>query len=179
VPDIDTPEQFGSLAPEFRLKVRNALLEHLELIDRFVAENPLGFSHEELEIVHSWRNLVAGKFYIFRYLARYSVFLTSGNEHIAYGVLALTQTFEELVGPYLPRLTETVLLPFGDRIVYDGPERYLQGGESEARHRYELASVIGAGEPATATVSEGAHSPEDARQVTRRGAPAWVYRGHD
>lgn len=120
VPNVDTPLQFGTLAPEARFKVRAGLLQHLELIDRFVAENPFDFSHEELEIVHSWRRLVAGKFYIFRYLSRYTVFLSSGNEPIAYGVVALTQTFEELAGPDLPRLTETVLLPFRDKIVYEG-----------------------------------------------------------
>src|SRR5271169_2029132 len=42
------------------------------------------------------------------------------KQTIAYGVLALSQPFEELVGPYLPVLTQTVLLPFKDVIVYDG-----------------------------------------------------------
>ena len=32
----------------------------------------------------------------------------------------LSQPFEELVGPYLPVLTQTVLLPFKGMIVYDG-----------------------------------------------------------
>src|ERR1035438_6923849 len=31
----------------------------------------------------------------------------------------MTQPFDELVGPYLPVLTETVLLPFKDKIIYD------------------------------------------------------------
>jgi hypothetical protein len=47
------------------------------------------------------------------------VFLSADRPPIAYGVLALSEPFEELVGPDLPVLTQTVLLPFKDRIVYD------------------------------------------------------------
>src|SRR5262249_36422498 len=75
---------------------------------------------DELDIVRSWRHLVHGKFYVFRQLKKYMVFLSADRQPIAYGVLALTQPFEELVGPYLPVLTQTVLLPFQGRIVYDG-----------------------------------------------------------
>src|SRR5207248_7662952 len=46
--------------------------------------------------------------------------LSTDKQPVAYGVLALSQPFEELVGPYLPVLTETVLLPYKDMIVYDG-----------------------------------------------------------
>jgi hypothetical protein len=35
-------------------------------------------------------------------------------------VLALSQPFKDLIGPYLPVLTQTVLLPFKGVIVYDG-----------------------------------------------------------
>ena len=35
-------------------------------------------------------------------------------------MVALTEPFEDLIGPYLPKMTKTVLLPFKDRIVYDG-----------------------------------------------------------
>jgi hypothetical protein len=48
------------------------------------------------------------------------VFLSMTSPAIAYGVLALSQPFEDLIGPYLPVLTQTVLLPFNGVIVYDG-----------------------------------------------------------
>jgi hypothetical protein len=60
------------------------------------------------------------RLYIFRELKKYTVFLTATEPSIAYSVLALSQPFEELTGPHLPVLTQTVLLPFKDRIVYDG-----------------------------------------------------------
>lgn len=121
IPDkLASPEEFAALSPEVRVKVRDALNVHLDLIESFVDENPANLSDDELDIVRSWRHLVAGKFYVFRELAKYTVFLSTTSPAIAYGVLALSQPFEDLIGPYLPVLTQTVLLPFNGMIVYDG-----------------------------------------------------------
>ena len=117
---LASPEEFAALSPEVRLKVRDALNANLDLIESFVAENPAHFSDDELDIVRSWRHLVHGKFYVFRELKKYTVFLSTTSPGIAYGVLALSQPFEDLIGPYLPVLTQTVLLPFKGMIVYDG-----------------------------------------------------------
>ena len=110
----------SSLSPEVRLKVRDAFLNHTDLIQSFVDENPTRLTDDELDIVRSWRHLVHGKFYVFRELKKYTVFLSTDKLPVAYGVLALSQPFEELIGPYLPVLTQTVLLPFKGTIVYDG-----------------------------------------------------------
>jgi hypothetical protein len=117
---LASPEEFAHQPPESRLEVRNALVNEIDLIESFVNENPAGFTEDELDIVLSWRHLVDGTFFIFRELKKYTVFLSSEDQSIAYGVTALTQPFEELVGPYLPVMTKTVLLPFNDKIIYDG-----------------------------------------------------------
>jgi len=120
IPDkVSSPEEFAILSPEVRLKVRDALLGNLDLIESFAAGKPHSFSEDELDIVRSWRHLVHGNFYVFRELTKYTVFLSNTSPSIAYGVVALSQPFEELIGPYLPVLTKTVLLPFGNKIVYD------------------------------------------------------------
>src|SRR3954447_16230205 len=99
IPDpIASPDEFASLAPEVRIKVRNALLGHTDLIQRFVEENPAHLSEDELAIVRSWQQLVHGKFFVFRQLKKYMIFLSAESQPIAYGVLALAQPFEELVG---------------------------------------------------------------------------------
>src|SRR5260221_467673 len=90
-------EDFAALSPEVRLNVRDAFLGHIDLIQQFVDGNPAHLSDEELAIVWSWQHLVHGKFYIFRDLAKYTVFLSSAKQPVAYGVLALSQPFEELV----------------------------------------------------------------------------------
>jgi len=114
------PTDFYALEPPERAKVRDDVHGHPELIDLFVADNPFGFDAEELVVVRSWKHAVRGSFYIFRYLKPHTIFLTSGSEPKAYGVLALADRLEDLVGARLPRLIQTVLLPFQGKIVYDG-----------------------------------------------------------
>ncbi len=121
VPDRPAnPDEFSLLSPEVRLKVRDALLSHTDLIQAFVDENPAQLSGDELEIVRSWQHLVHGTFYILRELAKYTVFLSTDKPPIAYGVLALSDPFDLLIGRPLPIMVQTVLLPFKDKIVYDG-----------------------------------------------------------
>src|SRR5258708_3846285 len=152
--DIANADAFAALSPQVRLKVRDALNAHVELIESFVGENPAHLSDDELDIVRSWRHLVAGRFYVFRELTKYTVFLTTTDPAIAYGVLALSQPFEELIGPYLPVLTQTVLLPFKGMIVYDGLmssynisfgpgiRRSLSEGFREAKPRHGIVTSL-------------------------------------
>ena len=120
IPDIQTPDEFSALPPEARLEVRDAFLDELDLIELFVDANPFDLSDEDLDIAASWQHQVFGKFFLFRQLKKYMVFLATEEPPVAYGVLALTDPFEDLVGPYLPVWAETMLLPFKDKIVYDG-----------------------------------------------------------
>jgi len=114
-------EEYTSTPPEARVAVRDALFAHRELIDEFVKENPAGLKADDLKVVAAWKHAVVGKFYIFRYLTKYTVFLSSGGSpNKAYGVLGLADPLEEVIGPYLPRLIETVLLPLNGKIIYDG-----------------------------------------------------------
>ena len=113
--------EYTATPPEARVAVRDALFAQRELIDEFVKENPANLSSDQLEIVATWKHAVVGKFYVFRYLAKYTVFLSSGGSpNKAYGVLGLADPLKEVIGPYLPRLITTVLLPFRGKITYDG-----------------------------------------------------------
>jgi hypothetical protein len=120
VPDIGNPDEFSRLPPETRHEIRNAFLNETDLIELFADANPFDLSDEELDVVFSWRYQVSGKFYIFRHLKKYTVFLPTDGPAVAYGVVALSEPFESLIGPYLPVMTETVLMPFKDKIIYDG-----------------------------------------------------------
>ena len=47
------------------------------------------------------------------------IFLSTTEPVVAYGVVALADPFEALLGPYLPRMIQAILLPFKGRIVHD------------------------------------------------------------
>ena len=80
IPDkLSMPQDFAALPPEAGLIIRDALVANVGLIEVFVAENPAQLSEDELEIVRSWRHMVAGRFYAFRELAKYTVFLSSSD----------------------------------------------------------------------------------------------------
>ena len=49
IPDIKDADEFSSLPPAERLKVRDALVEHMALLEDFVRENPAGLPADELE----------------------------------------------------------------------------------------------------------------------------------
>jgi hypothetical protein len=119
-PPAASSKTIVALPPAQRHKVRDALVEHLDLIDAFVEENPYQLDSDHLDIVESWHDLVAGEFYVLRHLKKYTVFLTAKEPTIAYGVVGLSEPFEEVIQQPLPFLCRTVLLPFRGRIVYDG-----------------------------------------------------------
>jgi hypothetical protein len=179
LPELNSPESYSALPAEMRVKMRTALTDRIELIDSFIAANPCNFNEEELRIVSSWRYQVAGKFFILRYLKSHAIFLVPDEPPVAYGVLALSDTFEELVGSELPIWTETVLLPFRDKIVYDslllsyrvsfgsGFRRSLNDSYRAAKERQGIVTSLPAGSgPAARTPSarkKSAGKPKAAR----------------
>ena len=113
--------EYTSLSPQTRGKVRDALYSNRELIDQFVAENLAGLSQEESEIVAGWKHALVGRFYILRYLKKYTIFLSAADKlYKAYGVLGLADPMKEVVGRPLPVLCNAVLLPLKQQIIYDG-----------------------------------------------------------
>jgi hypothetical protein len=126
-----TSDEYTVLPAETRMNVRDALYAHPELIPEFVLINPAHLATDELEIVSSWRHALVGGFYILRHLKRYAVFLDEKAPPKAYGVLALADSFEEVVGSGLPLRAKTVLLPFKGRVIYDG-DRVPEPGDGGA-----------------------------------------------
>jgi len=178
VPDVRNPDEFAVLPPESRLPVRDALAERLDLIDLFCESNPYDLPDGELEIVRSWRHQVAGRFFIFRYLKHYTVFLSTEEPATAYGVLALYDSFEELIGPHLPCWAGTVLLPFRGKIIYDGLlngynisfgggfKRSLNESYKEAKARLGIVTSL----PATAKPAAKKKPPKKTKRKTRKSA---------
>jgi hypothetical protein len=118
--DLASAPAYRSLPSEQRQKMVQAFLGRLDLIDAFIAANPARLSEEELEIVSSWRHLVAGRFIALRQLKKYMVLLAGDKKCLAYGVTGLVDPMERVIPNPLPAMVEMVLLPFRGKIIYDG-----------------------------------------------------------
>ena len=117
-PKIKSIDDYADCNSEEKVEVRKALFENVEIIDSFVQENPQNFPKEDLSVVSNWKNYISGDFFIERLLKKYAVFI---QENKVYGVLALSQGFDELTyHSNLPVYVNTILLPFKGKIIYDG-----------------------------------------------------------
>lgn len=106
----------GSIA-----ELRDATYARPDLLERYLALNPDQLPPDELLIVASWRHRLQGEFYIMKYLKAYSVLMSTEESAHLYGVLGLYDPIEIVTGGApLPVLVKAVLLPFRDRITYDG-----------------------------------------------------------
>lgn len=110
------PEQSG-VTPAKAVKVRDALWSDPSLREEFQRENPARLSEDDLAILAQWTHPIQGTFTILRHLKKHSIFL--GPRQQAYGVVGLLSPLEEVV-PHSPGYAEATLLPYKDRIIYDG-----------------------------------------------------------
>ena len=117
-PEITTIEAYVECTSEQKKRVRDALYTDINLIDGFIAENPHALSQDELHIVKSWKLLVSGDFFVERLLKKYAIFIDNDK---VYAVLALYDPFQDIFAyASLPVYIKAVLLPFKDKIIYDG-----------------------------------------------------------
>ncbi|HJZ48605.1 MAG TPA: hypothetical protein VKE41_15620 [Roseiflexaceae bacterium] len=120
VPDLPASPVDGAISPNDAYKVSSALWADDGLRHRFIAENPFDMPPEDLALIASWDSRVAGDFYVFRHLKKYSVFIGQRPSDRVYGVLGLVSPFEDVLPLPPPVLVRAVLLPFEGRITYDG-----------------------------------------------------------
>lgn len=179
---VETVEAFQRASLEDRFTIREMLYERPELIDSFVAENPEGFTDEELAEVRSWKHFVRGDFFAVRFLKRYAVFLDSGSPARAYGVLGLYDEIKDLFPQFRPPIyLHTVLLPFRKRIIYDGlVQAYsihfgpgMRGNMNETYQAIrERGGIIESLDGADGGQAAGAALGAFTRQAGRRSKPA-------
>ncbi len=112
---------FQRTSPRDKLPARTALYETPGLIEEMIANNPIDFSAKQLAVASDFRDRLQGEFILVKYLKKHTIFLKDG---IAYGVLALNDPIQHIIGENIPTIVEAVLIPFKGKIVYDG---FLQG----------------------------------------------------
>lgn len=119
IPDLAESSEGETIDIQDAAEIREALWEDDSILEAFIADNPAALPASDLELVASWQQRIAGTLFIVRHLKNHSVFLTEGSPARAYGVLGLVSSIDEILGDYVPRYVNAVLLPFEDRIIFD------------------------------------------------------------
>jgi hypothetical protein len=146
LPNVTSLEAYTALESGEKIKVRDALWKHPDLIDPYVQENPDRLSTNELSIIRDWKRFISGQFFVFRYLKAHTIFIQDSR---VYGVLGLHDPIAEILyGRPLPVLAETVLLPYKGKIVFDGLFRttdiyFGSGIRSDLNEQYQTAKQNG------------------------------------
>lgn len=156
--DVDTE----GMPVEPAAEIRNSLWADDSLLDTYVRDNPDQLSTDDLAIVMSWKQRIAGTFALLDSLPEHAIFLPdSHEEECVFGVKGLMSPLDE-VCPYLPCFVQAVLLPFEDNITYDGfiaPYNVMIGPGIQAEWEAEWANAIELGSVVT-TLSGGAYDQD-------------------
>ncbi len=100
--------------------IREKLWSDPSLLASYISDNPANLSVEDLDIAASWKHRIAGDFFVYKYLVKHTIFIDDKEPPHAYGVHGIVSPIEDVLISPLPALVTTVLLPFKDKIIYDG-----------------------------------------------------------
>lgn len=120
VENVGSVEVFMELPFHHKSDIRNAARKHPDLLTEFKTKNPFNFDALELAIIDSWQYALDSSFYVMRYNQDHAVFLDTGTTPRVYAVHCLNKEFHEILGDETPVYVKTVLLPFKNKIIYDG-----------------------------------------------------------
>jgi len=161
IPELPEDPKAGSINPQDAGKLRAVLWSSDKWLASFKEEQKDRLSEQDLTLVGSWKWRVSGKFYIFRHLKSYSVFLSAESSRgspVAYGVLGIVSPIASLIDWPLPILINTTLLPFEGNIIFDslfnhysmtfgsGIRNDLNNDYRAVRERGQIITSLDAGE---------------------------------
>jgi len=102
-------------------KIREKLWEKPQQIEEFISGSG-DLSDEEIRLLQSWeKRRIKGQFLLMKYENEYAVFMRVDKEEDPklYAVKGMSTSIAEAMRRELPVMLDTVLLPFGDKIIYD------------------------------------------------------------
>jgi len=100
--------------------IREKLWTDNSLLESFISENSARLSDDDLGIVASWKHRIVGSFFVYKYLVKYTIFLDEKTPPHAYGIHGIVSPIEDIITSPLPLMVKAVLLPFKDKIIFDG-----------------------------------------------------------
>jgi len=103
---------------EVRLEARLVWQNDSTFIERFIRSKKK-LSEEDINLLRSWKGITRSTFVISKYYPQYAAFISLEDGSV-YGVLALTDSFKEILPKNPPITVETSLFPYNGRIIWDG-----------------------------------------------------------
>lgn len=103
---------------EIKFKCREALFEHIDLLDEYIASNVDHLSESQIKIINGFKKNVRSKFIVLKYLKDYAIFMDV-KTNIFYASKALSNHFNNFFDT-IPVLISTTLIPLNGKIIYDG-----------------------------------------------------------
>lgn len=111
-------EKFADLNFTIKLKCRDILLYDKTILDDYIKANFDNFKTEQISILTGFKKTITSDFVIFKCLTNNAIFIDTKDNQF-YAVKALGDSFNHFFNRF-PVLVQTTLLPFNDKIVYDG-----------------------------------------------------------
>lgn len=144
-PPVRSVEEFSALPVAQQVPARTALYAERQLLEDYLSQAGK-LPAEKLALLQSWRKMIPGRFTVVKQLKSGAIFQGDGGRF--FQVLGLRNSVEFAMG-HMPTMTETCLLPFRGRLVYDGIMRsyrivFGSGARKLMNEEYQRARRKGA-----------------------------------
>jgi hypothetical protein len=118
VEDFNHPKSPVGINLDSVMKIKTKLWKNVKIIDEYI-DSVRDLPQNDIQILRGWKKKIKGSFIIVRHLKKHSVFMNDKN-NLLYGVIGISCPIYEIIPTdMLPTYVDTVLLPFGDKIIYD------------------------------------------------------------
>lgn len=103
---------------QLKVQCRRAFLNHRELLETYLTTKKEELEPEEVSILLGFKSAITGYFVIYKCSKHYAILFNSDFQKF-YAVKALRDPFRQFFDRF-PVLVKTTILPFKDKIIYDG-----------------------------------------------------------
>jgi hypothetical protein len=152
IPAKATFDDFLSYDFTRKFRCREALYRRIEVLDEYINKSMGKLSTADLLILNNFHKSIRGEFIILKCLSKHAIFIDT-QDNSFYAVKALADPFQAFFDTF-PAMCKTTLVPFGNKIIYDGfvekyniilgPEirRSLEGDYKEAKAKKAIITEV-------------------------------------
>lgn len=111
-------DEFLDIDIQIIFQCRLAVVKSESLIDDYLKLKSDQLTQEQIKIIMGFKKQITGHFVILKCLTDHAIFIDVKSNKF-YAVKALSDSFEDLFDKF-PVIIKTTILPFYDKIIYDG-----------------------------------------------------------